>query len=371
MRCIYFSKCGSCKLYEDGYEAQFFKKANIIKDEFREFEIENFELFKSKDKNFRDRAEFRIVHDKNHINYAMHKLTKDGLLPIKSCQIVNPMISAAMKILKKEIEKKDILREKLFSVEFLSSSKKDLLTTLIYHKKLDSKWQEEAFKLSDKLDIKIVGRSRKVKIVIKKEFINEELLIDNKIYKFRYFENSFTQPNSFINRQMISWAKKHSKDFKEDLLELYCGHGNFTIPLSENFNKVLATEISKTSIKSAVLNTKLNDIENITFVRLSSEEISSALNKEREFRRLKGIDLDSFNFKTVLVDPPRAGLDKKTRDFIKRFQNIIYISCNPMTLKRDLKELCLDFKIEKFALFDQFPYTTHLESGVILKRQKR
>ena len=171
---------------------------------------------------------------------------------------------------------------------------------------------------------------------------------------------------------MIEWAKRNSKDFKGDLLELYCGHGNFTIPLSENFNKILATEISKTSIKSASYNCQLNNVKNVFFVRLSSEEMASVMNKEREFRRLKekNINLEDFDFRSVFVDPPRAGLDEKTRTFIKKFDNIIYISCNPQTLKRDLQDLCKDFQIEKFAFFDQFPYTKHLESGVILKRKK-
>ncbi|HIE35247.1 MAG TPA: tRNA (uridine(54)-C5)-methyltransferase TrmA, partial [Campylobacterales bacterium] len=155
-----------------------------------------------------------------------------------------------------------------------------------------------------------------------------------------------------------------------DLLELYCGSGNFTIPLSENFNKILATEISKNSIKVALKNCKINNILNIKFVRLSSEEFADAFNKKRVFKRLKdaNINLDSYNFTTIFVDPPRAGLDEKSREILKNFENIIYISCNPQTLYRDLKEITKSHKIEKFALFDQFPYTHHLESGVILKK---
>ncbi len=372
MKCIYFSKCGSCKIYDKGYEGQLIEKVNEAKELFKEFKIENFELFKSKKSKFRDRAEFRILHKNDSISYAMHGNEKKELISIKNCQIVNQRIYSSMQILKKRLQKNDILKEKLFAVEFLSSNKKDILTTLIYHKKLDKRWEREAFELCEKLDMKIIGRSRGIKIVLREDFVEEELLIDSKKYRYRYLENSFTQPNSSVNRQMIEWAKKNSKDFKGDLLELYCGHGNFTIPLSENFNKILATEISKTSIKSASYNCQLNNIKNVFFVRLSSEEMASAMNKEREFRRLKekNINLEDFDFKTVFVDPPRAGLDEKTRTFIKRFDNIIYISCNPQTLKRDLQDLCKDFQIEKFAFFDQFPYTKHLESGVILKRKK-
>ncbi|MDR0666509.1 MAG: tRNA (uridine(54)-C5)-methyltransferase TrmA, partial [Campylobacteraceae bacterium] len=125
---------------------------------------------------------------------------------------------------------------------------------------------------------------------------------------------------------------------------------------------------SKTSIKAAKQNTALNNVQNVAFIRLSAEELTQALKKEREFKRLKDTDIFSYDFTHVLIDPPRAGLDTVSREFVKRFENIICISCNPETLKRDLAELTKTHKIAYFALFDQFPYTRHVESGVILKR---
>jgi tRNA (uracil-5-)-methyltransferase len=190
----------------------------------------------------------------------------------------------------------------------------------------------------------------------------------NKEYIYKIEENSFLQPNTKVNEKMIAWVKENSSGFGGDFLELYCGHGNFTLPLSENFDKVLATEVSKASIRAALENVSINDIKNITFVRLSSEELSCALNGEREFRRLKDINIKKYNFKTVFVDPPRAGVDKKTLELLQRFDNIIYISCNPLTLKRDLEILTKTHKVEKFSIFDQFAYTNHMECGIILTK---
>jgi tRNA (uracil-5-)-methyltransferase len=82
---------------------------------------------------------------------------------------------------------------------------------------------------------------------------------------------------------------------------------------------------------------------------------------------LKHIDLKSYDFSTVFVDPPRAGIDSETLKLLARFENIIYISCNPETLKRDL-EILENHKVEKMAIFDQFPYTNHLEMGAILRK---
>ena len=103
---------------------------------------------------------------------------------------------------------------------------------------------------------------------------------------------------------------------------------------------------------------------------MASEEFSQAMDKVRSFRRLQDIDLDSYEFSTVLVDPPRAGVDEHTINIIKRFDNIIYISCNPQTLLRDLAAISDSHEIERFALFDQFPYTHHMEAGMLLRKKQ-
>ncbi|MFW0743852.1 tRNA (uridine(54)-C5)-methyltransferase TrmA, partial [Aliarcobacter butzleri] len=122
--------------------------------------------------------------------------------------------------------------------------------------------------------------------------------------------------------------------------------------------------------KSALRNCSLNKIESISFIRMSAEDFVQALNKVRAFNRLKDINLDDYEFDTIFMDPPRSGLDDTTRNLAKDFENIIYISCNPETLHRDLEELTKTHKIEKFALFDQFAFTNHIESGVILRKLK-
>ena len=364
MKCEYFGKCGSCIL-DLNYKNQLEIKKNKIQKLFKEFDIKDFEVFQSKESHFRARAEFRFFKD----SFAMHSID-NSLFPIEACPIVLEPIFSLMPKLLEEIRKSTILKEKLYAIEFLSSLNKDTLVTLIYHKKLDEAWQDEALRVSNCLNISIVGRSRKQKVVIKKDYAVEKLKIFNKDYSYIHQEATFTQPNPYINQKMIEWAKDASRDFGGDFLELYCGSGNFTLPLSENFGRVLATEVSKNSIKTAIKNSELNSIENIKFVRLSSEEFVKAFNKEREFNRLKqaNIDLDGYNFSTVLIDPPRAGLDETTRDLIKNFKNIIYISCNPNTLFRDLKDITKTHTIKRFAMFDQFPYTPHIESAVLLVR---
>ncbi|MDR2081382.1 MAG: tRNA (uridine(54)-C5)-methyltransferase TrmA [Campylobacteraceae bacterium] len=368
MTCEYFGKCGSCTLYELDYDEQKKFKIEYMRELFGAFDIKEFEWRSSKKSHYRSRAEFMIYHNDDNISYAMHSLHEKLKLPIKQCPKTDEKIYDLMPKLLACIEKNEILRKNLFSIEFLSSCD-EILVSLLYHKKLDTIWENAAKECADILNVKLIGRSRNIKISINGDFVKERLDANGKRYFYNLHEGSFSQPNRGMNEQMIEWILGRILEAKRvDLLELYCGHGNFTIPLAPLFEKVLATEISKTSISAAKQNAALNSTQNIEFARLSAEELTFALKGVREFKRLGGMNLFAYDFTHVLIDPPRAGLDGVSREFVKRFENIIYISCNPQTLERDLKEFVKTHKIAHFALFDQFPYTRHIESGVILHR---
>ncbi|UTJ06355.1 tRNA (uridine(54)-C5)-methyltransferase TrmA [Arcobacter roscoffensis] len=372
MNCEYFGQCGSCTLYDKSYEEQLEVKIQREKERFLNFTSEEFDIIKSDEENFRYRAEFRIwknfdENDNPTLSYAMTSFDKTTL-EIDSCQIVSLQIKELMPKLLEEIQSSHTMSFKVYAIEFLGSTTKDMLVTIIYHRKLDEQWSEEAKKLEEKYGIKIIGRSRKQKVILSNDYIDETLNINNQDFYFQYKEGGFTQPNTKVNVKMIEWVLNNINRSESDLCELYCGGGNFTIPLSTKFRKVLATEISKTSINSALKNCELNSTSNIDFVRMSAEEFVEALEEKREFTRLKNIDLKSYDFSTIFVDPPRAGLDDLTRQLVTNYNQIIYISCNPETLHRDLEVLTKTHSIEKFALFDQFAYTKHIETGVILNK---
>ncbi|HNI48570.1 MAG TPA: tRNA (uridine(54)-C5)-methyltransferase TrmA, partial [Zoogloea sp.] len=182
-------------------------------------------------------------------------------------------------------------------------------------------------------------------------------------------EGSFTQPNGGVNRQMLAWARARVAGVGGDLLELYCGNGNFTLALAPCFERVLATELSKSSVHAARYNIALNDVANVTLVRMSSDEISDALAGGRAYTRLRDVDLAGYRFSTLFVDPPRGGLDPATVALARGFGRILYISCNPQTLRDNVAALSATHAIEAAAAFDQFPYTHHLECGVMLRRR--
>jgi tRNA (uracil-5-)-methyltransferase len=371
MTCKHFGSCGSCGLYAISYAEQLKYKEEKVHGLLSPFYSEKLEIFDSPESHYRARAEYRIWHEGDRCDYAMGNMEKKGAITIEECpKVIKPIEDRMWKLLEKINASTEILKHRLFAVEFLATTTDECLITMLYHRKLDDTWSEVAKELETELNCKIMGRSRKQKVILSDEFVTEKLDIDGKIFTYVEYESGFTQPNPAVNVKMIEWAITQAKKVGYgDFLESYCGLGNFTLPLSHYFDKVLATEISKRSIYAALENCKLNGVNNITFARLASEEMTEALNGVREFTRLKDIDVKSYNFSTVLVDPPRAGLDEGTIELISNIENIIYISCNPETLARDLEILTKTHKVKKAAMYDQFPHTEHVESGVFLQKR--
>ena len=353
----------------DNYQQQLDEKLTKLKAQFIGLDLPGIDIHTSEPLHFRMRAEFRIWHEDGRAHYAMNQPGEKRPYIIEDFPIGSDLINQLMPKLLEAINTSDPLSRRLFSAEFLTTLSGEALITLIYHKTLGDEWQQAAEALQQQLDVPIIGRSRKQKVVLDKDFVIEQLQVAGKNYHYQQVETGFTQPNAKVNQRMLNWAVTQTAQCQGDLVELYCGNGNFTCPLAQNFERVLATEISKISVRSAQYNFSANNIENVTIVRMSSEEFTEALNDVRPFRRLKEIDLKSYNFSTIFVDPPRAGLDDETVELVKGFDHILYISCNPETLKNNLESICETHSIERFAIFDQFPYTHHLESGVLLKKK--
>jgi len=319
---------------------------------------------------FRMRAEFRVWHEQGKAYYAMNKPGEKRPYIIQDFPIGSQLINRLMAPVMAAVNSDQVLSRRLFSIEFLTTLSGQVLVTLIYHRPLDEQWQKQAESLQDQLNIKIIGRSRKLKLVLSEDFVTETLEVNGKTYQYQQVESGFTQPNAQVNQKMLTWASDCLDESSGDLIELYCGNGNFTAVLAQHFDRVLATEISKVSVNSALTNFAANQVDNVSVARLSSEEFTQALHRERAFRRLADVDLDSYNFSTIFVDPPRAGLDTGTEQLVTELDNILYISCNPETLANNLVEITKAHQIVSAALFDQFPWTDHIESGVYLKRRQ-
>ncbi len=182
-----------------------------------------------------------------------------------------------------------------------------------------------------------------------KVFGNDYVIINVGNYRYAVYPDSFFQ----VNTKMISRLYDKVLEFAgkgDKLLDLYCGAGTIGIYLANNFNSVRGIEQNESAIKGSNLNKGINDIKNISF---SCEKAS---------------DINEIVEDVVVVDPPRSGLDSTTikRILDSRIERLIYVSCNPITLARDINILKDKYNLVSISLFDMFPNTSHAECVCLL-----
>lgn len=356
------------------YQAQLDEKRARLTELFAGFTLPALEVHSSPAEYYRMRAEFRIWHEGDDLFHCMYAPATKEIIKIDHLPTASRLINQLMPLLLEGLRPHPVLRRKLFQIDYLSTQSGQIIVSLLYHRKLEAEWQQAAEVLQADLrakgfELQLIGRAHKQKICLGDDFVIEQLNVAGRQLIYKQVENSFTQPNAAINEQMLAWALDVTKGSEGDLLELYCGNGNFSIALAQNFRKVLATEIAKPSVDSAQFNIAANGVDNLIILRMSAEEFTMAMRGEREFNRLKGVDLKSYQCNTIFVDPPRAGLDDATVKLVQEYDNILYISCNPDTLQANMAVLGETHEIARFALFDQFPWTHHMEAGVYLRRK--
>ncbi|USD65408.1 tRNA (uridine(54)-C5)-methyltransferase TrmA [Vibrio sp. SCSIO 43136] len=358
------------------YQQQLAEKTQRLTSMFAHYQMPELEVFESPEQHYRMRAEFRVWHEGDDMYYIMFNQETREKYRVDQFPAASRLINDLMPLLMDAMKDNDVLRRKLFQVDFLSTLSGEVLVSLLYHRQLDEAWIEQAKALKQRLNdegfnLNFIGRARKMKIVLDRDFVVEKLNVNGDSYIYQQVENSFTQPNAKVATKMLEWAIDCTQDSTGDLLELYCGNGNFSLALAQNFERVLATELAKPSVDSAQYNIAANKIDNVQIIRMSAEEFTEAMEGKREFRRLKqaNVDLKSYNCNTIFVDPPRAGMDIDTCKMVQGYERIMYISCNPETLEENLKVLSETHRVTRFALFDQFPYTHHMEAGVLLERK--
>ena len=360
------------QIQPEHYSSQLVEKQEALNELMAGLSLPPIEVFESAPSYYRMRAEFRIWHDGDDLFYAMFD-SADPRTPIRTDQFLaaSSLINKLMPQLLDAIRDVTILRHKLFQVDFLTTTTGEALISLLYHKPIDEEWNAAAHELNKAFPAcHFIGRSRKRKQVLTRDFVMETLTVNGQKFHYQQVENSFTQPNAGINEKMLEWALDVTQGASGDLLEMYCGNGNFSIPLARQFDRVVATEISKVSVNSAQLNIAMNGMQNVQVVKMASEDVSAALNGDTELpKTLLQAGMKTLSPQVVLVDPPRAGLDDATIELIRKVDAILYISCNPETLKANLESLLTTHEVVRYAMFDQFPYTHHVETGVYLQRK--
>jgi 23S rRNA (uracil1939-C5)-methyltransferase len=180
---------------------------------------------------------------------------------------------------------------------------------------------------------------------------------------YSLYPASFFQTNSSCCGRLYEAVKESLRRIGGNALDIYCGSGGITLQLAGIFDRVTGIDNSTRNIEYAVKNAASNRIKNAQFLSADAEKFLADSRKDGSLE----------DFAAMVVDPPRAGLGRKTRSIILEngAPRLVYVSCNPMTLADDLKELVKSYKIRKVMPVDMFPHTRHLEAVAVLERITR
>lgn len=177
--------------------------------------------------------------------------------------------------------------------------------------------------------------------------------------KLEFQAHDFLQVNAEINRQMVAQAIDWLQPKSDEVgLDLFCGFGNFTLPLALHVKNMTGVEGVTEQVQRATSNAALNQISNVEFI---ASDLQQPLSKARWASQ-------SYDF--ILLDPPRTGAIDICRQIAElNTKRILYVSCNPATLARDAAELVEQgYEIERYGIMDMFPQTAHSETMILFKR---
>ena len=374
--CNVYSKCGGCNLRHMKYEYTLNVKKEIVQNciykEFVEKLKINNVIGMEKPIHYRNKLQYPLGEINNKQVIGIYRNRTHEIIEVKECFIQNKTCQKIANeiyefILQKnikvynEINKTGIVRHIVIKI---GVSTNEIMVILVLNK--DSFTEEK--KLVDILtnkypEIKTIVKNinnkdtnvilgNKNKIIYGNGFIYDKL----GELKFKISPLSFYQVNPIQTKILYDKAIGYAKLDKNDIVyDLYCGIGTIGLFASKHIKKLYGIEVVEDAIKDAKENAKINNITNAEFLVGEVENILPELVKK---------DIPN----VVFVDPPRKGLDVKTIDILLNLKSkkIIYISCNPATLARDLKLLNKNYEIKEIQPVDMFPYTSHVECCVLL-----
>ena len=345
--CPYYKECGGCNLLHMSYEEQIKYKQSKIVDVMKKYADINSEVIKQivpcdRQFHYRNKVTLKV---KEKLGYFKEKTYE--LISIKKCLLVNDKINEIIKILNGYTDLSNIK-------EVVIKSFTDKETMLIIYLQEDEINENLLDYLSRHVDNIIVYDNNKKMI---KRIGKGNIIAKLKEKQFKIGANSFFQVNMDQTLKIYDKIADYlSKIEDSTVLDLYCGVGSIGLYSVSNYAKLIGVEIVPEAIENAKTNAELNSMGNTKFLVGDTKTILMHSNYKAD---------------TIIVDPPRAGLDKSVIEDIKKINPnmLIYLSCDPITLARDLKLLSDLYDVEELIPYDMFPNTHHVETLVKLTKK--
>lgn len=367
-KCKYYGVCGGCQLQHmsDDLQIEFKKesvKSTIKKISGLDLEINNY--IYEKTFNYRNKMVFPIGSKNGKGYIGMFVGESRNVTPVDSCLLASTNINNILSILNNYIEenfKGFSFRENKGDIKYIviRESSNEMLITFVATKKIKiNNLYDILCKYVKNLGISLIISDSDDEILSGKYYHIEgleSLQLNEFGVKYNIDNRGFLQVNDTIKEKLYS--KVCSLITKEDIVfDGYSGAGLLTAIISKNCKKVIGVEINHSACESAKKLIKNNNLTNVDYYE---GDVKDFLEKIKSVNK-------------VILDPPRSGCDKFILENLLKMDNIkdiIYISCNPSTLARDLGVLKEKYTIVNMELFDMFPNTKHVETLVCLKRNK-
>ncbi|WP_422489477.1 23S rRNA (uracil(1939)-C(5))-methyltransferase RlmD [Endozoicomonas sp. ALE010] len=366
--CAHFRQCGGCSLQYWSHEGQLDSKQHIVLDQLRRFaqvvpeHIE--EPLVSPPYGYRHRCRFAIRWHKGRLSLGFREKGSNAICDINECPILAEPLQE-MPVLMKSFLPTLTGREAISHVEcFLAEQGRGLLLRHIRPLSQEDQTLLTAFASAHQLLLYLQGSPESIRLLYPARSDDDAAValhysLPESGVQLYFRPQDFTQVNRVINQAMvgqaIQWLGPQASD---KVLDLFCGLGNFSLPLAKKSGHVTGVEGSPGSVAQATRNAGLNGLNNVSFhcADLSSDFTTEPWAKE--------------HYDIVVLDPPRAGADFMIEQLACLLPDrLLYISCNPATLARDAGSLVSHgFRLERLCVMDMFPQTSHVESMALFVR---
>lgn len=389
--CPHFEQCAGCSFQNMPYVKQLFWKDHFLTESLVRLGGFDAERVKKWQKpiigaqntlHYRNKTEFSFTDNEGHLKVGFHNpLKRFHMIDQDRCLLQSETAQKAFELIQKIVQASkldvfDLYRNKngfLFSITFRTSYRDEILIALNTH---DLPFPEDEKKLW--VETFVAGLGQKLVGIVQVQKDRKETASEPKVVQlwgsdtledrvedlsFEIGAQSFFQ----VNREMASVMVRKIRDYIQSkkhsvhVLDLFCGNGFLGMSVAKGSQTVTGIELNASAVVEGRKNLKKNNITNYTFYQGDTRKILTQLLEQGQ------------KFDTVIVDPPRGGLGRKTVKTIAKIQSdeIVYISCNPATLARDLEvfEIC-GYEVVSVQAMDLFPQTYHLETFCILRKVK-
>ncbi len=374
--CIYYGECGGCQLQHMSQQAQDQFKQKLVEDLLKPFGKVNRILTMKAPYHYRNKVHSTFAYGKKkEVISGIYQEDSHHVIDIDKCLIHDPKADEIIETIKgfmksfkmhpfDEDTGRGFLRHVLIKRGFATNQVMVVLVTSTNVFPGKNNFIKALRKVHPEISTVIMNiNNRKTSVVLG----NQEIVLYGKGYiedvlcgkRFQISAKSFYQVNP-IQTEILYNTGIEMANLKgnETAIDAYCGIGTISLIVSDKVKKVIGVEVNKDAVRDAIRNAKNNQIKNAQFFNDDAGDFMVKLANEK-----KKMDL-------VIMDPPRAGSDEKFLSSLVKLapKKVVYVSCNPVTLKRDLHYLTKKgYKVKEIQPVDMFPQTAHVECVVFLE----